>query len=460
MLNGLAGDDTYFVGTGDRILEGADAGIDLVNAAVSFTLGANLENLVLQEGAGDLSGRGNALNNTITGNEGNNSLNGDLGADTLTGGAGNDIYFVDNLEDVVIETSETDGLDLVQSSVSFTLGENVENLTLTGSISTNGTGNALDNSIAGNSANNTIDGSTGADIMAGGRGDDTYFVDNPGDRVIEATGGGNDTVITSVDFSLALNPNIETVSLLGNEAANLVGDDRANTLIGNNADNTLLGLGSNDVLIGNEGNDFLDGGTGIDVMNGGAGDDTFVVDSDRDRIIGAENDGLDTVISSVSYVLADNLENLTLIGNALFGQGNGLNNVITGNNFSNTLLGLQGDDTLLGGAGNDTLLGGEGIDSMNGGEGNDVYGVDNANDTVIDSGGIDRVQAFINYSLGEGIENLTLLGTAAEGRGNDSNNTIIGTAGDNFLDGELGADLLNGGLGMRHLHRGQPGRSH
>ena len=118
-----------------------------------------VENLTYT-GTWNFTGTGNALNNTIRGGIGNDLLNGGLGADTLVGGDGNDTYVVDNVGDVVDEGTGS-GTDLVQAAVSFnlstTLGD-VENLTLTGALAINGTGNGLDNTIIGNSGANIIEG--------------------------------------------------------------------------------------------------------------------------------------------------------------------------------------------------------------------------------------------------------------------------------------------------------------
>jgi Ca2+-binding RTX toxin-like protein len=171
-LVGGVGNDTYVVNAaGDVVTEAAAAGTDLVQASTSHTLGANVENLTLT-GTGHSSGNGNTLNNILTGNVGNNNLNGGTGNDTMVGGAGNDSYSVNAAGDVVTEGASA-GTDSVSASLSYTLGANVENLTLTGAGNAIGTGNTLNNKITGNSGNNTLNGSSGADTLTGGSGNDT-----------------------------------------------------------------------------------------------------------------------------------------------------------------------------------------------------------------------------------------------------------------------------------------------
>jgi len=381
---------------------------------------------------------GNDAANTLMGLEGDDTLNGMGGADTLIGGTGNDTYVVDNGGDVVTENAG-EGTDTVRSGIDYTLGDNVENLTLTGN-AISGTGNALDNTLIGNGNNNILDGGIGADSMAGGYGNDTYLLDNLGDTVTEYAGQGTDTVIAPFDYTLGAN--VENLTLTEGAALTGTGNELNNAITGNSNDNTLTGLA---------GNDTLDGGIGADTLIGGTGNDTYIVDNLLDTTVEAAGEGIDTVKSSLTWTLTDNLDNLTLTGtDAIDGTGNVLDNIITGNAADNTLTALEGNDTLDGGAGADTLLGGTG---------NDTYVVDNAGDLVIENlaEGIDQVKSSITYTLTDNVENLTLTGTAAiDGTGNvldnvitgnDAANTLSGLEGNDTLDGGKGADTMLGGAG-------------
>ena len=257
-LLGGAGNDTYVVdSTGDIVTEGASAGTDTVESTTTYTLGANVENLILT-GTAAINATGNTLVNALTGNSGANQLNGGAGADTMAGGAGNDIYVVDNVADVVTEAASA-GTDRIDSSVTFTLGTNVENLTLTGTAAINGTGNTLNNALTGNTGANRLDGGAGNDTMAGGTGDDIYVVDNATDVVTEGASAGTDRVESSVTYTLAAN--VENLVLTGTTAINGTGNTLANALTGNAAANV------------------LNGGAGADTMSGGLGDDIYVVDN-------------------------------------------------------------------------------------------------------------------------------------------------------------------------------------
>ncbi|MGB8920079.1 MAG: calcium-binding protein, partial [Pseudomonas sp.] len=315
--------------------------IDTVNATLDWTLGANLENLVLR-GSDNLNGTGNALNNVITGNAGNNILDGGAGIDTLTGGAGDDTYIVDSQSDKVIEVAG-EGHDVIRSSVSYTLAANVEDGVLLGNANLNFAGNALDNVLTGNAGNNILDGYAGADTMIGGDGDDSYFVDSQSDKIIEAVGEGHDVVRSSVSYTLSAN--VEDGILLG--TANL-------NFAGNASDNVLTGNAGNNILAGYAGNDILDGGAGNDTLIGGTGDDIYYVDSRTDIVTELAGEGHDVIRTSISYTLSANVEDGVLLGNAnLNFAGNALDNVLTGNAGNNILDGYAGTDTLMGGAGAD-----------------------------------------------------------------------------------------------------------
>ena len=228
---------------------------------------------------------------TLNGAGGNDRLDGGTGSDSMRGGDGDDTYVVDNSGDVVKESADM-GYDVVESSVSYTLGANVEYLTLTGSAAINATGNALDNSLSGNDAANVLNGGAGSDDMSGGGGDDTYIVDSYSDRLMENPGGGIDTVYSGISLDLSRGQSeIENVTLTGT-AENASGNDRANALVGNAGNNSLGGYGGNDVLSGMAGNDSLWGGSGNDTLIGGLGDDEyqFALGYGEDRIENAASD--------------------------------------------------------------------------------------------------------------------------------------------------------------------------
>lgn len=415
---------------------------------------------------------GTSSNDSLSGLGGNDLLDGRKGRDRMIGGTGNDTYIVDNTGDRVTEKAKG-GTDLVKASVNWTLGSQVENLTLTGSKALKGTGNSLANTITGNSGHNVLDGKAGADKLAGGKGNDIYIVDNTQDRITEKANEGIDTVQASVSYSLSAH--VENLVLFGsalfgtgNDLANrIIGTGLANqldgaagndTLLGGAGDDTLDGGSGADSLQGSTGNDRLDGGAGADTLDGGSGDDLYEVDDAGDTVIERPDSGIDTVRASADYTLSDNVERLMLTGGALRGTGNDLNNTITGNGLANSLSGGAGNDTLDGGAGADRLDGGDGADVLQGGAGNDLYIVDNANDEILETfnGGIDSVLASVDYVLGDNAERLTLIGAALTGTGNARDNTIIGNAlgnslsggeGNDTLDGGAGADTLIGGLG-------------
>ena len=500
-------------------------------------LGSRADNHLAGMGGADLLDGGNGSdeldggngNDELVGGAGNDVLIGGSGADIMRGGLGDDSYSVDRQNDtvdervdegndtVLIEFANTGDasllvslspaiLPLVSGASSGVIGSllgapeiarvtaaapanllfhDVENLRVTGTGRFDLEGDERANRLFGNAAANVLyglggadwlDGGTGADHLLGGDGDDVYVVDSLLDVIVENSDGGIDTVRSAIAWSLAAQPELENLTLIGTAAVRATGNDGANQLIGNAGNNTLAGLA---------GDDWLDGGKGHDAMYGGLGDDTYVVDDAADRVSENAGAGHDTVRSAISLVLGSQLEGLVLLGGrALDGTGNTLANTVMGNAGVNILSGLGGGDRLEGGGGNDRLLGGAGDDLLFGGPGNDTLQGDAGND-VLDGGagsdimhgglgddcyyvsakgdevmelaraGVDTVFSAVSYTLGSQLENLTLIGARAlSASGNERANEITGNQGANLLSGLAGADMLVGGAGDDTLDGG------
>ena len=446
-MAGGTGNDTYIVNNiADMVTELSGGGHDTIDSSVTYTLSANVEKLVLT-GSNNISAFGNSGGNNLVGNAGNNTLwggdgndtlsgglgsdmlDGGKGADTMNGGAGDDIYLVDNAADSLVEAAG-DGHDTVRTAITYTLADNIEDLVITGTGDRFGTGNALNNHITGNAGSNTlggadgndvIDGGRGADLMRGGLGDDTFYVDNIGDVVAEYTNAGNDTVYSSINFTLG--NNVENLTLTATQNLHATG---------NALDNHLTG---------NSGNNSFDGRAGADLMAGGLGNDSYYVDNESDVAVEEAGAGADTVFASVNFTLGANIETLVLTGAGdISGTGNDLDNVLKGNSGANLLTGGDGNDSLYGAAG-DTLVGGQG---------NDAYYVASPFATIVEAAntGLDQVYSSSDYTLSDNLENITLTGTAdINATGNSLANSLVGNSGNNRLDGGAGADLMAGGAG-------------
>ena len=316
-------------------LQGAPA---LTATAIDVINGTSSSGEVVNGTSGNDSLAGGPGDDTLNGFDGDDTLDGGTGADSMVGGNGADLYFVDNPGDLVVE-QQLGGMDEVRSSISYTLPDWVNDLTLVeGTGAVNGIGNAIENIIIGNSrdnslqgidGNDTIDGLAGRDSLFGGTGDDSL---NGGDD--------NDWLVGSA------------------------GDD---TLDGGAGFDTLVGGDGNDTIMGGPGGSFIEQGSyggnspGVDVIEGGTDNSTdwvtyegakgaIVVDLAAGTISGGGLDGAGSAtISSIEAVI-----------------GSPFNDLIVGDSNTDDLIGGAGDDTLEGGAG-------PGFDSLEGDAGADVF---------------------------------------------------------------------------------------
>jgi len=418
-ITGNALDNTITGNEYDNALDGA-GGVDTVSYAYSTSAvtvdigqrqasGSGSDSILNFENA-----EGGSAADTLTGDSGANVLIGRRGADTMAGGFGNDVYYVDDVLDVVQEISNAvaellasiadgpvDGItDTVVAAIDYSLASlaDVENLTLsndpadssTGTRPSTGTGNTINNVLTGNdvgntltglAGNDTLEGGAGADTLSGGPGDDTYLAD-ASDTLLEVSGEGTDGVRIELAYggTFALADHFENVTLTGSAYSIAVGNAAANLIVGNGVDNDLYGRA---------GNDSLNGGAGADWMYGGADDDTYTVDGQADLVFEFLGEGADTVIASANFYLYAGIERLILASGTgdIFGSANELDNTLVGNEGVNLLLGWDGSDTISGGEGSDLLYGVNGADALYGEAGIDVLVGGGANDTL--DGGTD-----------------------------------------------------------------------
>lgn len=404
---------------------------------IGFTIDGTDGDDVLEGTAVDDRLYGYAGNDTIIAKAGDDLLDGGSGADAMFGAEGDDTYILDNIGDTITEELDA-GHDSVESSISYSLADNVEDLLLVGTDNIDATGNDLDNALTGNAGDNIITALGGNDQIIAGAGNDTIDAGSGNDSI--DAGAGNDSIIAGA----------------GSDRIHAgEGDDVVSAGSGNDS---LFGEAGNDSLDGGAGRDYLDGGAGADALTGGAGDDVYVLDDAGDTVTELANGGIDTVSSSVSHSLGIHVENLQLTGyGAISGTGNELANRITGN---------DGDNIIESRGGNDYIDGGGGADQMTGGSGDDHYIVDNYGDTVTENlgEGTDSVESSVSFTLGAHIENLTLTGSgylSGTGNdldnviiGNDSANTLTGLAGDDTIDGAAGDDTIFGNDGNDALYGG------
>jgi Ca2+-binding RTX toxin-like protein len=301
VLAGLGGNDTYGIGLGDTVVEEEGGGIDTVSSStvnIALLAFAHVENATLT-GAAPLTASGNAQDNILNGAA-------NTAANVLTGFGGDDTYIV-GVGDTVVEATGS-GTDTVQSATrSLNLAGflHVENIVLTGTLALSATGNAGDNRIDGAQI-------SGPNVLNGGAGNDTYIV-GAGDTVLEAAGGGTDTVLARANFTLGIGASVEAIKVDFGTAGL--------TLTGNALPQTITGGAGNDVLTGGSGGDALIGGAGTDVLKGTTGSaDRFAFLLPSDSGLGAVRDliqGFDGA-SGDRIDLSEIDANLALFGDQAF----------------------------------------------------------------------------------------------------------------------------------------------
>jgi len=426
-LAGTHGNDTLTGGLGDQWFQGF-GGSDSINGGAGndwVTYVRDPTGVTINLAAGTATDGWNGLGgllalggiDTLISIENAEGSNYD---DTLTGGSGDEIFEGRDGDDSINGAGGSDAASYTRSPA----GVNV-NLAL-GTASDGWGGNDALTSIEraiGSPYGDTLTGTDGNDTLTGAAGNDTLDGGSGVDTANYAAVAGAVTVnlangtATGADGSDTLS-SIENVS----------GSNSDDLLTGDANDNLLEGLGGNDTLIGNGGNDTLDGGTGVDSMVGGTGDDVHIVDSVLDVVVEAPGEGTDTVISSVSITLPDNVEIIQFVG--------GAGGVIIGNELDNVIAGSAFDDTLIGGGGNDTLDGGAGVDTADYSAATGSVTVSLAAGTASGAAGSDTL---VN------IENI---------RGSDFTDTLTGDSNQNLLEGLGGRDTLDGGAGSDTLDGG------
>lgn len=513
LIGGL-GDDLYQVhvhgDARDVVVERAGEGRDKVvisGTAGSYTVAefAHIEDLQLDNTAGD---------STLVGDAGDNRLQGNWGRNLIDGGAGNDRIASNWFQGYTANAGDT---------------------------------------LLGGSGNDTLSSFGGYDVMDGGAGDDTYeFMFDASGRVPFGSGSGTDTADAqrapsmsvvelkagtqaaelrltrhgsnlviglqsapdtltwngyfADDTSYQLGRNFErlaltpTIQLTATQVASRVQSGNSNLatagddlLLGGAGADGLSGAGGADQLVGGDGDDTLAGGAGDDSLHGGAGNDTFLFNLGDGVDVIVDDSGFDTLafgpgmapadVVTMGYgdamtfvvgTLGDRIDVPLTVDEVRFADGTvwnaavlaqlaatrvgtSGNDLLFGSDTAQNLRGLAGNDTMMGGAGHDTLDGGAGNDSMSGMGGDDLYIVDTTADQVLENpdSGTDTVSASTSYTLGANVERLALTGTASlSGTGNTLDNVLTGNAGSNALNGGGGNDTLDGAAGADTLSGG------
>ena len=410
-MEGGAGNDTFVVDDpGDQTIELAGQGTaDRVLARIEdVVLAPEIEELDLDTGVA--RGTGNGKDNILRGNAGDNILDGGLGADRMEGGRGADTYFVDNVDDLVVEADNepnddgpqgTQPLDLgstidkVVASVSYSLGAFVENLELRGGAGAlNGSGNELDNVLVGNDGANILSGLGGNDRLSGGGGNDSIDGGQGSDTVVYA-GARADyaiawskatqlfTVVSAADGRDEVR-NVERFEFAdGSYAATVFQDETAPTVLSFQPADEATGASAsrNIVLTFSE---AVQRGSGSIVLRTAAGSvvESFNAATSSKLAFAGTKLSIDPsadLAFDTGYrldIAAGSV--LDAAGNAYAGttsynfRTGGPPAVVNGSAGADALVGGSGDDQLFGLGGDDTLNPGAGSNQLDGGAGLDT----------------------------------------------------------------------------------------
>ncbi|NKC29531.1 calcium-binding protein [Falsiroseomonas selenitidurans] len=400
-LIGWRGDDVYLLRSAGQVaIEQPGHGIDEVVVSWSLAMPAAVERIRFRYGAGDLVGVGGAGADTILGNDGHNTLSGGAGVDRLEGGPGHDLLLGEAGADSLLGGDGNDTLHGGEGAeAGYLSGEAGHDRLEGGAGADTLLGGAGADVLLGAAAADSLDGGAEDDLLAGGEGDDRLSGAEGNDLLTGGAGAdrlagdaGADTLLGGEGSDLLQGGTGADLLEGGAGADTLEGGPGTDRLQGGAGDDLLRGGGgTGDVLRGDDGADTLDGAAGDRLpalLLGGPGDDLFWIDSRADQVVEAAGSGQDTVwaiLSGGGTELPAQVEDLVLMGAALFGRGNGLGNRLTGNGQDNLLLGEAGSDTLQGGLGDDTLGGGAGADRF-------ILDSSAGIDTVLDfTPGLDRL---------------------------------------------------------------------
>ncbi|WP_280956440.1 beta strand repeat-containing protein [Ciceribacter lividus] len=413
-IAGTQYDDTFVSGSETVYFIGGN-GLDTVDYSTS---GAAVNvNLVTGTGTGG-DAQGDQFNQIerVVGSDYDDTLTSSTVGHSLLGGEGNDIYVVGNAGVTVTEAAGA-GVDEVRTVLTtYTLGDNLDNLTYTGGANFAGNGNDLANVITSQGGKDTLYGFAGNDTFIGGDAGDLIYGGDGSDT--SSYYNSDDAVFIDLQAATATGGYAQGDVL--NSIENLVGSSFDDTLAGNADANRLYGLSGIDTISGGAGNDWIDGGAGADVISGG--------------------DGIDTL----SYGTSSGAVSVNLISGVHTGAD------AAGDTFS-------GIEIIVGSNYGDTFVA-DGTTSIYGGEGDDTYIVDVAGGVIVEEldGGIDTVRTSLSsFTVQENIEGVVFTGTGSfTAIGNSANNHLAGGIGDDVLSGGLGDDVLVGGVGSDTLDGG------